>query len=70
MARKKVAFTPSAIDNLCTGKLEDALTPGLAIEVLKSGKKRWKYRQHPPQTDAHDSRLRRGESSVHQRYVA
>jgi integrase len=45
MARKKAAITPSAIDNLCTNKLEDALTPGLAIEVLASGKKQWKYRR-------------------------
>jgi len=52
MARKKVALTPSAIDNLCTGKLEDALTPGLAIEVLKSGKKRWKYRRRVPLSTA------------------
>lgn len=45
MARKKVALTPSAIDNLWSNKLEDALTPGLAIEVLPSGKKQWKYRR-------------------------
>lgn len=45
MARKKLALTPSAIDNLCTGKLEDTLTSGLVLEVLKSGKKQWKYRR-------------------------
>jgi hypothetical protein len=27
------------------GSLADPFTPGLAIEVLKSGKKRWRYRR-------------------------
>ncbi len=45
MARKAPPLTPAAIDNLCTKKLEDCLTPGLSIEVLKSGKKRWQYRR-------------------------
>ena len=42
---KKIPFTPSAIDALSTGLLGDPLTPGLAIEVLASGKKRWHYRR-------------------------
>ncbi len=44
MARKKT-FTPASIDALNAGILKDPLTPGLIIEVLSSGKKRWKYRR-------------------------
>ena len=44
MARK-VALTPASIDTLQKGLLADLLTPGLAIEVLASGKKRWRYRR-------------------------
>lgn len=44
MARK-LALTPATIDNLQKGLLADAQTPGLAIEVLGSGKKRWRYRR-------------------------
>lgn len=44
MARK-IALTPAAIDNLQKGLLADLQTPGLAIEVLGSGKKRWRYRR-------------------------
>lgn len=44
MARK-VALTPACIDALKKGTLSDLLTPGLAIEVLGSGKKRWRYRR-------------------------
>ena len=44
MARK-VALTPSSIDALRSGLLADLLTPGLSIEVLDSGKKRWRYRR-------------------------
>jgi len=44
MARK-VALTPASIDALQRGLLADLLTPGLAIEVLDSGKKRWRYRR-------------------------
>jgi hypothetical protein len=39
MARK-IALTPASIDALQKGLLADLLTPGLAIEVLGSGKKR------------------------------
>jgi integrase len=44
MARK-TPFTPASIDALSAGILADPLTPGLAIEVLPSGKKRWRYRR-------------------------
>jgi integrase len=44
MARKS-ALTPASIDALQKGSLADLLTPGLAIEVLGSGKKRWRYRR-------------------------
>ncbi len=44
MARK-FAFTPASIDALQKGLQGDLLTPGLAIEVLGSGKKRWRYRR-------------------------
>ncbi|MGN6849919.1 MAG: tyrosine-type recombinase/integrase [Sphingomicrobium sp.] len=40
-----MALTPATIDNLHKGLLSDLQTPGLAIEVLKSGKKRWFYRR-------------------------
>ena len=39
----KIALTPASIDALQKGLLADLLTPGLAIEVLDSGKKRWRY---------------------------
>jgi hypothetical protein len=44
MARK-VTLTPASIDALQKGSLFDLLTPGLAIDVLASGKKRWRYRR-------------------------
>lgn len=44
MARK-ITLTPAVIDNLHNGLLADLQTPGLAIEVLGSGKKRWRYRR-------------------------
>src|SRR5947209_5574245 len=44
MARK-LALTPASVDAHQTGLLADLLTPGLAIEVLASGKKRWRYRR-------------------------
>jgi integrase len=40
---KKKGFTPAAIDLLQNGSLLDPLTPGLRIELLASGKKKWKY---------------------------
>jgi integrase len=42
---RKVALTPASIDAHQTGLLADLLTPGLAIEVLGSGRKRWRYRR-------------------------
>jgi len=42
---QKITLSPAMIDALCEGCLADPLTPGLAIEVLKSGKKRWRYRR-------------------------
>lgn len=41
----KHAFTPAAIDNLTTGCIHDPSTPGLRIEALPSGKKKWKFRR-------------------------
>lgn len=38
-------FTPAAIDALTNGRICDPETPGLRIEALPSGKKRWKYRR-------------------------
>lgn len=49
MARKQ-AFTPASLDALSSGRLEDPLTPGLALDVLPSGKKIWKYRRRVPGT--------------------
>ena len=42
---KKVTLTPALIDELKNGSLLDRQTPGLAIQVLGSGKKRWFYRR-------------------------
>jgi integrase len=42
---KRDPFTPAAIDMLQAGRICDPLTPGLRIEALASGKKRWKFRR-------------------------
>jgi integrase len=42
---KKKELTPALIDDLRRGKLDDAKTGALSIEVLPSGKKRWIYRR-------------------------
>lgn len=42
---RKYQLTPALIDDLNAGKLEDPETGGLAIEVLTSGKKRWRFRR-------------------------
>lgn len=42
---KKVALTPATIDAMKSVRIWDLLTPGLAIEALASGKKRWVYRR-------------------------
>ena len=47
MARKD-PLTPAAIDELERGRICDPHTPGLRIEVLRSGKKRWKFRRRLP----------------------
>lgn len=44
MARK-ISLTPASIDALRAGLMADLNTPGLSIEVLGSGKKRWRYRR-------------------------
>lgn len=43
-------LTPAAIDRLEQGRICDPLIPGLRIEALRSGKKRWKYRRRLPGT--------------------
>ena len=40
---KKTGFTPASVDALREGSLLDPLTPGLKIESLTSGKKKWKF---------------------------
>ncbi len=50
MARQN-AFTPATVDDLIRGRMSDPLTPGLGIEVLGSGKKRWDYRRRLPGAD-------------------
>ena len=42
---RKRQLTPALIDDLKCGKLEDPETGGLGIEVLSSGKKRWRFRR-------------------------
>lgn len=46
---------PAAIDNLGrtpgSHKLDDPLTPGLSVELLKTGKRRWLYRRRIPGSD-------------------
>jgi integrase len=42
---KKIPFTPASIDAFSARILPDPFTPGLAIEMLPSGKKRWRYRR-------------------------
>lgn len=48
---KKIALTPASVDALTKGSLADLQTPGLAIEVLGSGKKRWRYRRQVAGTE-------------------
>lgn len=47
MPRKKArkALTPAAIDGLTWGRIWVPESPGLHVEVLPSGKKRWKFRR-------------------------
>ncbi|HWU02634.1 MAG TPA: hypothetical protein VN222_07855, partial [Novosphingobium sp.] len=46
-----VTLPPASIDALQKGILADLLPPGLAIEVLGSGRKRWRYRRQVAGTD-------------------
>jgi integrase len=46
----RITFNPAQLDALEVGILQDPLTPGLAIEVLSSGKKRWRFRRRVPGT--------------------
>lgn len=49
--KSKAAFTPAAVDALVCGRICVPETPGLRIEALSSGKKRWKFRRRIPGTD-------------------
>lgn len=42
---RKHQLTPTLIDDLKVGKVDDPETGGLAVEVLRSGKKRWRFRR-------------------------
>lgn len=44
MARK-IPFTPAALDDMVHARIFDSATPGLALELLPSGKKRWRFRR-------------------------
>lgn len=48
----KIAFTPSALDSLRSGARSDPLTPGLSIEALSQGKKKWRYERRVVGSDA------------------
>lgn len=50
MPRHK-SFSPAMLDELSRGRLPDPHTPGLLLEVLPSGKKRWEYRRRLPSTE-------------------
>jgi len=45
-------ITPMKIDLMQSGRICDSLTPGLRIEALSSGKKRWKFRRRLPGTNS------------------
>ena len=45
---KKTYLSPSTLDGFSKGVLWDGQMPGLAIEVLSSGKRRWFYRRKIP----------------------
>lgn len=48
---RRFVFNPASIDALIEGDLKDPTTPGLAIVVLKSGKKSWRYLRRIPGTE-------------------
>ncbi|MCJ8157666.1 integrase arm-type DNA-binding domain-containing protein [Sphingomonas sp. LaA6.9] len=43
--KRQLAFTPAGIDALENGRIADPQTPGLTIEALPSGRKKWVYRR-------------------------
>ena len=45
---RKLTLTPSAVDALVEGSINDPLTPGLSLERLPSGKKIWRYSRWVP----------------------
>ncbi|MEV4933987.1 integrase arm-type DNA-binding domain-containing protein [Sphingobium sp. LMA1-1-1.1] len=45
---RTITLTPSLIDGMAKGSLNDPLTPGLAIQMLSRGKKVWKYMRWVP----------------------
>ncbi|HKR25008.1 MAG TPA: Arm DNA-binding domain-containing protein, partial [Allosphingosinicella sp.] len=50
MARK-IAFTPAALDEIRV-PICDPETPGLSLQPLPSGKKRWQFRRRLPGSEA------------------
>lgn len=48
---KKTGITPFSLDTLREGSLSDPLTPGLRIESLATGKKKWKYHRRLASSD-------------------
>lgn len=52
---KPQALLPAAIDNLgksgTARKVDDPQTPGLSVELLKTGRRRWLYRRRIPGSD-------------------
>lgn len=45
---KRIPFTPATIDTLVCVRICDPETPGLMIQALPSGKKRWQFRRRLP----------------------
>ncbi|HJT39990.1 MAG TPA: Arm DNA-binding domain-containing protein [Sphingobium sp.] len=45
---RKLTLTPSAVDALVEGSINDPLTPGLSLERLPSGKKIWRCSRWVP----------------------
>ena len=45
---RTITLTPSLIDGMAKGSMNDPLTPGLAIQMLSRGKKVWKYMRWVP----------------------
>ncbi|WP_343611015.1 hypothetical protein [Novosphingobium sp.] len=65
---KKIALTPAAVDTLTRGPLAELNTPGLAIKLLGTGKKRWQCRRGGRQgrfRDHDQGQRRRGGLAIH-----